>query len=341
MNALFLTNASAPTAKGTHLQANGGSVTSKSVRTTQIVCNNVDMNSCTGINTIVFSGGGAGIQIYTAENTVDRGGSSRSVCIGDQSTVTYVPAQTRGVAIGYNATVTGNGTGISGDAVGENGVAVSGNALADNSTAIGGGYISATNNTYAICIGAYAQTSTDAAKSITMGYEAYMYEGAYSIAIGSNAEVRADNVVALGYDATVNASGDQSVCIGSGGSSTGLQAVCVGAGSSVTADHGVAVGPYTSVTDDRGVALGRLAEATGQQGVAIGDGSSAAHTQSIALGALCESTQANEFAVNVSGTTTESFSTTFAATAAVPAPADAYWTITLGGTAYRVHLTAV
>ncbi|WP_336599366.1 YadA family autotransporter adhesin [Paraburkholderia bengalensis] len=145
-------------------------------------------------------------------------------------------------------------------------VAIGGNATASGNWSQAVGELTTASGTSSLAMGD-ATISTGAA-SVALGAHATA-AGAAGIAIGQNAQnlAGANNSLALGGDA---AAGDKAVAIGNGSKAAGTWAVAAGVNSQAAGAQGSAFGNSASASGSLATALGTGAAATTANSVAIG-----------------------------------------------------------------------
>lgn len=207
---------------------------------------------------------------------------TRGVAVGRQATtVTY------GIAIGYDATVTGTGNGI---AIGratdvlDGGVALGFSVNAGGSQAIGIGYDCTSTGTQSLAIGRLA--SATASFSTVVGWGASS-NAIRTVAIGIGADALADSAIAIGDSS--NASELNAIAIGDNSNASGTRAIAIGESADAPFSHCIALGNFTITTQQYDIAIGTSAQAVGglssqQSAIAIGSSSNAGARNAIAIG---------------------------------------------------------
>ncbi len=178
---------------------------------------------------------------------------------------------------------------------------------------------------------------------------------ASSLALGSAASASGASGTAVGIGAVAN--GDNSVAVGNGASSSALeQCTTVGQSAESFGDFGTAVGYDSQATQDNGTAIGWSASAStratavatssgalSDDSCAYGSGAtvSAMSANSVCIGAASQlAMKPNTFALNLDGGALmdNTFETAFDVTASAPGAADAYITVIIKGSTYRLPL---
>lgn len=198
-----------------------------------------------GATASIAMGYGASI----AENTGD------SIALGTGASVnapvTTTNDSARGIAIGYDASVTGK-----------------------YSTAIGDGALAAGQSAIAIGDGAKTTiTGTNGLGSIAMGLDSTV-NVSHGVAIGSNSTVgnSANGGIALGEYATIGEGSGYAIAIGAAGVQAGNKPPKQPTEIGENADYSIAMGYGTSISDNSGysLAMGMQSTVSSQQSVAMG-----------------------------------------------------------------------
>ena len=235
------------------------------------------------------------IRVVGNNNTVT---ASKALVLGNSSTV---PA-TGGIAIGNFVK---SGVGQYNNTFGSNTTAIGNESQAYHDNAVAIGTKSKATGTGSIAIGDEASTLSNQGEdnqpndAIAIGTKAKVERGDSSIAIGKNADIRADgentqNNIAIGTDTYIR-HGSSSVVMGNAAkdNSDAGSSIVLGNGASVAnsvTSNGIAIGTTAEVANTNGgVAIGNGAKATNSNGgdgspVAVGQSAEATGTQAVAIG---------------------------------------------------------
>jgi hypothetical protein len=163
-------------------------------------------------------------------------------------------------------------------------------ANATDGVAIGA---SANAGAYSAALGSNANASGQG--GVAMGYAATA-SGTDSLSLGANTDATQAEAIAAGSLAqatggqgiavgkAATASASQSIAHGVFANSAGLGSVSIGWESDALADYGAAVGPYAQSTASYTVAMGYAASASAESAIAIGKSSAASEVLGVALG---------------------------------------------------------
>lgn len=210
---------------------------------------NVGNNSIAIGNTAATKDGSEAIAI--GSNTVAK---QQSVVLGNEAT-----AGSKGIAIGYNATVTH-----------QNGIAQ--------------GYKASSSDTDAVALGREAVSSGGG--SVALGQEAKATKN-HDISVGPQAEATGSDSVAIGYHSKANkyrsvaianeavADGDHAVSIGWYAKAIGKESATLGDHAQAHAEHSMAIGSNSNAREENAIALGTQADAAKRNALSLGTSSHA------------------------------------------------------------------
>lgn len=239
-------------------------------------------------------------------NSLDHKGPLSGPHIYDPGNVLYGDAKAiTSVAIHPSASANGSYQVV----IGHDAAATVGSAIAI------GPYANVANYTYALALGYGAQALQGTA---AIGYNAVV-QGVGAIAVGEDAQAKANNVVSIGrsanYGVTLNprslavgyyarSDGEESIAIGSEVWAEGYFAIAVGWYAEAAGFSATAVGGNTVARESFSVALGYGAFANGERSTALGyntrvGDSSTAVAEAAAIGARAEATEDNQGVLGV------------------------------------------
>lgn len=211
------------------------------------------------------------------ENSLASGGWSIAIGQGAHATADD------SIAIGDGPTAGASGSVAIGQAVSitsssyTNSVAIGNSAFIDSSSSVAVGHTASAgpgNASTAVGYGTGAASSGGVGRCTALGYDAWTYHASHS------------SLQATAVGALSKADYDHAVALGSQANARGLQSIAVGYSSAITVgvSQGIAIGAVASVTGDNGIAIGDNGIAA-LESVALGsNATTGVYTQSVALG---------------------------------------------------------
>ena len=127
-----------------------------------------------------------------------------------------------------------------------------------------------------------------------------------AVAVGSQADVRANNTIAVGWRAS--AQNTDAIAIGNSAHGIGQQSVAIGGNSNATGNQSIAIGggtgganASTQATAINTIAIGSSAQANRQNAIAIGRNAQAQHNNSVAIGVDAQTAGNNQIMLGSDG----------------------------------------
>ncbi|MDO4426849.1 MAG: YadA-like family protein [Moraxella sp.] len=194
---------------------------------------------------------------------------------------------------------------------------VSNAAVVISSTDSSSNTASANGNLTGIAIGQNAQVTGTSGGPIAIGGNAVASSTSGTvgvIAIGTGAQARGENNIALGGNASATggnnafaigggaqASANTSTAIGANANSAGANAVAISTGATASANAAVAIGSGSRSNGESTVAIGNSSVASNPLSVAVGGGATATSERTVAVGAQAQAT--GDSSVSIGNTT--------------------------------------